>query len=637
MQSPAPDEFEQISQLFERNTIRQSPEAGNSRQRLDLALPEPLDAIPGFSTRTQPGPRSERSVLMPFTSAMPEKKSATPASTRVAHLNRLLEINPEPLVSPQSNSAQNSAEKQVGLDTQRRREQRLQQDSETNELRLQIRRQELQLEMASILQPAALPLEQRLNALLKRWLQDFNLWGARIQLGAIGHPLQELHLELEQVSPQLKNWKRQALPARQNLHHQAQSAYQELMIRLQVQAQDLGQLSLAYAPSQTFSAESEQNLKVLAADLSRFLQSEADFQLALSESTHDPLTGLLNHSAFYQHLEAQVTTESESRNQKSESVLLIDLDFLTQINEIHGVEQGDLVLQHLTQIVSSKLPEQAAMGRLGNDLFGVALSQFSVIEAADWGEKVRQAIAKQPLRGKFESPLDLTVSMGLAHQNPLISVSLILQEATEALVRAKDRGRNQLQIFRAETTRPSAQSHSLKKTPVSSAAVSASQASASVFQLDKQQTRSAQASTQASVQALAWSEILNKQRSALEDEWQQQTADYGVDAVSAAVKTMQERLGRLLDSLCTLLDQKSDLAELEKMPLSYFMPSVVVAAIRRGDKAYQFSSYEVAFMLLQESMEKVLPASAELESALDGFFNCINSKLTGLKSSMGVK
>lgn len=642
MQSPAPDELEQISQLFEKNTIRQTPESGSSRQRLDLALPEPLDAPGGFPMRTQTAPRSERSVMMPFASATPEQKAATPASTRVAHLNRLLEINPEPLVSPQRANSQPAAaplrsDQQAEFASQAQREQRLQQDAEASELRLQIKCKDLQLEMARVLQLSALPLAERLESLLKQWLLDFNLWGARLQLSATGHPLQQSYLELV-VSPRLKNWKQQTLPARQNLRHQACSAYQELMIRLQIQGQDLGQLSLAYAPSQTFSAESEQNLNVLASDLSRFLQAEAAFQWALSESICDPLTGLLNYSAFYRQLEAQWAAGSKTNPQKSAAVLLIDLDFLTQINEVHGVEQGDSVLQHLTRILLLKLPEQAVLGRLGNDLFAVALSQMSLIEAADWGEKMRQAIAKQPLSGKFESPLDLTVSLGLAHQDPLASVPLILQQATEALSRAKDRGRNQLQIFRAESSRqiPVSGSSQPMAKPIAKTIAKTQPTAAptrAAFQLDKGQVRSAYGP----VQALQWSEILKNQRAELETEWLQQTADYGVDTVSHAVQTMQERLGRLLDSLCTLLDQKSNLAELDKMPLSYFMPSVVVAAIRRGDKAYQLNAYEVAFMLLQESMEKILPTSTELETAMDGFFHCVNSKLTGLKSSVDGK
>jgi hypothetical protein len=136
-----------------------------------------------------------------------------------------------------------------------------------------------------------------------------------------------------------------------------------------------------------------------------------------------------------------------------------------------------------------------------------------------------------------------------------------------------------------------------------------------------------------SVNARKWSEILRDHQEQLEQEWLRQTDDYAVDEVSEAVHQLASRLPRLLESLCSLLDHKQRIEDLNQMPLSYFMPSQIVAELRRGH--HQLISYEVAFMLLQESLLSVLgKQGSQLQDATDLFFLCINEKLTALKSEL---
>jgi len=316
---------------------------------------------------------------MPFASHQStEKKAAPAASNRVAHLNRLLEINPEPLVSHTDASWRSSADSRAPekpAEPTRSHREHLKLEAESVEMRLQIKRQQVQLETARILMQLALPLEQRLQSALKHWVQSFDFWGARLQLTDLGHPLHQYPCDLEWVSTRLKNWKYQRLGTKQRLHHQAYPDYQELMISLQKQNQSYGQLSLAYSPAQTLSAESEQDLKVLADDMSQFLEDLAAYQWTRSAQMEDPLTGLPNHTGFQLAFEAMIDTRSQKKLPMA--CFMLDLDFLTQINEVHGYEQGDLVLQHLTQILMKHLPDNAILGRLGNDRFGVVLSQLS--------------------------------------------------------------------------------------------------------------------------------------------------------------------------------------------------------------------------------------------------------------------
>jgi len=85
----------------------------------------------------------------------------------------------------------------------------------------------------------------------------------------------------------------------------------------------------------------------------------------------DPLTGLLNHTAFHAHLASEIGRARRYRGRLS--VVLFDLDRFKEINDTLGHQEGDRLLRAFASALSGTARESDAVGRLGGDEFGCLL------------------------------------------------------------------------------------------------------------------------------------------------------------------------------------------------------------------------------------------------------------------------
>jgi diguanylate cyclase (GGDEF)-like protein len=88
------------------------------------------------------------------------------------------------------------------------------------------------------------------------------------------------------------------------------------------------------------------------------------------EAVHDPLTGLANRRAFFDHLDDALT---DARPSVRTSVLIMDLDGFKDINDRLGHQIGDTLLVAFAERLELCLPAEAVAARLGGDEFAVLL------------------------------------------------------------------------------------------------------------------------------------------------------------------------------------------------------------------------------------------------------------------------
>jgi diguanylate cyclase (GGDEF)-like protein len=101
--------------------------------------------------------------------------------------------------------------------------------------------------------------------------------------------------------------------------------------------------------------------------LKEALDSTADAQRKLQQAAQiDALTELLNYSAFGRICEKRI-----ARHQGHSYLAIIDVDQFKQINDRHGHQFGDRYLKTFAAALWRGLPEDAVLGRLGGDEFGV--------------------------------------------------------------------------------------------------------------------------------------------------------------------------------------------------------------------------------------------------------------------------
>lgn len=157
----------------------------------------------------------------------------------------------------------------------------------------------------------------------------------------------------------------------------------------------------------------------------------------------DGLTQIFNRSTFDRMLEQAISTYPEGI-----ALIMLDIDHFKQFNDVYGHPLGDRVIQHVGQVLRSALPPDAIAARYGGEEFCVILKKCpDIASARAFAERLRTKI--QSLRVKVRSTdkvLDsVTASLGVSIFSSGDSSETILARADEALYKAKNNGRNQVQ------------------------------------------------------------------------------------------------------------------------------------------------------------------------------------------------
>lgn len=148
----------------------------------------------------------------------------------------------------------------------------------------------------------------------------------------------------------------------------------------------------------------------------------------------DPLTAVGNRRAL-----ARVFADLV-KNRQEASVLCVDIDHFKKINDTHGHEMGDRVLQQLAERLTLATRGPDLVARSGGEEFVVVLPRTDQDEAAIVAERIRLAICEEPMR-IGELALQVTISVGVAAGAP---PEPLLARADQALYEAKRTGRNRV-------------------------------------------------------------------------------------------------------------------------------------------------------------------------------------------------
>ena len=164
-------------------------------------------------------------------------------------------------------------------------------------------------------------------------------------------------------------------------------------------------------------------------------------------SISDGLTGLFNH----RHIHALLNEEFERADRTAErlTVAMFDLDRFKSVNDTHGHQAGDRVLEQLADILRESAREIDRIGRYGGEEFMVLLPGTSIDDAEVFVERVRREVARRPFAIGTDEPLHMTISVGVAtypHER-INSPETLVRVADEALYAAKAAGRDRVVRF----------------------------------------------------------------------------------------------------------------------------------------------------------------------------------------------
>jgi diguanylate cyclase (GGDEF)-like protein len=154
-----------------------------------------------------------------------------------------------------------------------------------------------------------------------------------------------------------------------------------------------------------FTAEDEDTIGILARSLSPHLENARRYEEAVRTSRIDSLTGLGNRRALDETLEAELARHQRYGTRLT--LTLVDLDGFKAINDTHGHQTGDRVLQQVAEQLSAVRGADSAF-RLGGDEFAILLPETGAEEARLVARRLARRIREETY------PTELSASWGVA-------------------------------------------------------------------------------------------------------------------------------------------------------------------------------------------------------------------------------
>lgn len=214
-----------------------------------------------------------------------------------------------------------------------------------------------------------------------------------------------------------------------------------------------------YAKNLLVSSANHQ--RIAMDDYERFVNTLKQMRLELQTTKHeiedaiyklDPLTGTSSRVGMLTRLrEQQALVERELQ---SCCILMLDLDHFKEVNDTYGHGMGDEVLSTFGLLLKSQLRPYDMLFRYGGEEFLICLPNATPATGAETADRLRQGLAAVCFKTKGTTSFPVTVSIGLAALDPMVSVETSIERADQALYAAKAAGRNRVCAWDASMAAP---------------------------------------------------------------------------------------------------------------------------------------------------------------------------------------
>jgi diguanylate cyclase (GGDEF)-like protein len=206
-----------------------------------------------------------------------------------------------------------------------------------------------------------------------------------------------------------------------------------------------GVLAVASYKPNVFKTDDITLLSNIAGQVTLVLDNARHHAQVEEQARRDSLTGVYNHGYFVAQLNKEI---AQGRQEKTVSLIMLDIDFFKQYNDTYGHIIGDQVLRLIVQAIQAHVKSTDTVARWGGEEFGIVLPNTTLEQAQIVANRIRQTLLTIPLTdesGKaFPKP---TVSQGIAtfpdHAN---DAGQLVDIADASLYEAKRAGRDQVRV-----------------------------------------------------------------------------------------------------------------------------------------------------------------------------------------------
>jgi diguanylate cyclase (GGDEF)-like protein len=186
-------------------------------------------------------------------------------------------------------------------------------------------------------------------------------------------------------------------------------------------------------------------LRHASIDKQRLEQERECLMAELRQSADtDYLTGILNRRAFTAAGNQRLRGAQE--RSLSLAVILFDIDRFKTVNDSYGHDAGDQVLVRVAEVARRELRDGEILARYGGEEFVIMPSYCSLAQAQVVAERLRAAIAAEPILLADGRLLRVTASFGVAASSGQpCALDTLFHDADLALYRAKAKGRDRVE------------------------------------------------------------------------------------------------------------------------------------------------------------------------------------------------
>jgi diguanylate cyclase (GGDEF)-like protein len=166
-------------------------------------------------------------------------------------------------------------------------------------------------------------------------------------------------------------------------------------------------------------------------------------------SVTDGLSGLHNYRYLIYSIESELGRSI--RYHRTLALLLMDIDYLKNINDTYGHLCGDYVIKTVAKILRSNVRGTDVVARYGGDELAVMLIETNTKSALEVAEKLNQEIGSHPFKWQTKQlAVSLSIGLATAPAPGIQDVSDLVDAADRALYHAKKAGRNTIIVFGQE-------------------------------------------------------------------------------------------------------------------------------------------------------------------------------------------
>lgn len=205
---------------------------------------------------------------------------------------------------------------------------------------------------------------------------------------------------------------------------------------LSVNGKVIGAVLLTHRSPHFFSYDNYRLLQTLASHIGLSVSNALLHAELRRMANRDMLTDM-----YARHYLDEAIQDSQAKDFCG-SLIVVDIDQFKQVNDTYGHQKGDKILKQVSEILKTSIRPVDIPARWGGEELAVYLPQLGLHQAMKVAETIRTRVARETNPG-------VTVSSGIAEWCILdkhISVDSLFYRADMALYRAKNSGRNQIQI-----------------------------------------------------------------------------------------------------------------------------------------------------------------------------------------------